>query len=104
MPHVIPTYLQRQIEALMASGEYDNEDVLLEQAIDALAWRRREEEKLRRWNERNRQMVDERRQGLSKPLDLEAVLNRVETRVTEDIEVMRVVDAARDLPSVLGSW
>ena len=84
MSHVIPTNIQRRIEALMASGEYDNQDVILEQAIDALAWRRREEEKLRRWNERNRQAVDESRQGLSKPLDLEAVLNRVETRVAED--------------------
>ena len=84
MSHVITTNIQQRIEALMASGEYDNEDVILEQAIDALAWRRREEEKLRRWNERNRQAVDESRQGLSKPLDLEAVLNRVETRVAED--------------------
>ena len=84
MSHVIPTNIQQRIEALMASGEYDNEDVILEQAIDALAWRRREEEKLQRWNERNRQAVDESRQGLSKPLDLEAVLNRVETRVAAD--------------------
>jgi len=84
MSHVIPTNIQRQIEALMASGEYDNQDVILEQAIDALAWRRREEEKLRRWNERNHQTVDESRQGLSKPLDLETVLKRVETRVAED--------------------
>ena len=84
MSHVIPTNIQQRIEALMASGEYENEDVVLEQAIDALAWRRREEEKLRRWNERNRQAADESRRGLSKPLDLEAVLNRVETRVAED--------------------
>ena len=84
MSHVIPTNIQQRIEALMASGEYENEDVVLEQEIDALAWRRREEEKLRRWNERNRQAVDESRRGLSKPLDLEAVLNRVETRVAED--------------------
>ena len=84
MSHVIPTNIQQRIEALMASGEYENEDVVLEQAIDALAWRRREEEKLRRWNERNRQAADESRRRLSKPLDLEAVLNRVETRVAED--------------------
>ena len=84
MSHIIPTNIQHRIEALMASGEYENEDVILEQAIDALAWRRREEEKLRRWNERNRQAVDESRQGLSKQLNLEAVLNRVETRVAND--------------------
>jgi Arc/MetJ-type ribon-helix-helix transcriptional regulator len=84
MSHVIPTNIQQRIEALMVSGEYDNEDILLEQAIDALTWRRREEEKLRRWNEQNRQATDESQQGLSKPLDLEAVINRVETRVAED--------------------
>ncbi len=84
MSHIIPANIQHRLETLMASGEYENENAILEQAIDALAWRRREEEKLRRWNERNRRTIDESQQGLSKQIDLEAVLNRVETRVAND--------------------
>jgi Arc/MetJ-type ribon-helix-helix transcriptional regulator len=84
MSHIIPTHIQHRLETLMASGEFENENAILEQAIDALAWRQKEEEKLRRWAEQNRRAVDESRMGQSKPIDLEAVLNRVETRVAND--------------------
>ena len=40
-------------------------------------------DKLQRWNERNTLSAEQSRQGLSKPLDLERVLERVERRVTE---------------------
>ena len=84
MPYVIPASIQQQIEALVANGEYENEEIVLQKAIDALIWRQREEEKIRQWNKRNRQSIEESRQGLSYPLDLDATLNRVEKRVTED--------------------
>jgi hypothetical protein len=39
--------------------------------------------KLQRWNERNGISIQQSEQGLSKPLDLEGVLQRVEERVAE---------------------
>jgi hypothetical protein len=39
--------------------------------------------KLQRWNERNTVSAEQSRQGLSKPLDLEGVLERVERRVAD---------------------
>ncbi len=40
-------------------------------------------DKLRRWNERNAVSAAQSRRGLSKPLDLEGVLERVERRVAD---------------------
>ena len=40
-------------------------------------------DKLRRWNERNAVSAEQSRRGLSKPLDLEGVLERVERRVAD---------------------
>ncbi len=40
-------------------------------------------DKLQRWNERNAVSAEQSRQGLSKPLDLEGVLERVERRVAD---------------------
>jgi hypothetical protein len=42
-----------------------------------------EREKLHRWHERNRIAMEQSRLALSKPLDLAAVLKRVEQRVAE---------------------
>ena len=84
MPYVIPASIQQQIETLVANGEYENEEIVLQKAIDALIWRQREEQKIRQWNKRNRRSIEESRQGLSNPLDLDALLSRVEKRVTED--------------------
>ena len=40
-------------------------------------------DKLQRWNERNAVSGEQSRQGLSKPLDLAGVLERVERRVAD---------------------
>lgn len=40
-------------------------------------------EKLKRWHERNAISTEQSRRGLSKPLDLERVLDRVEQRVAD---------------------
>ena len=41
-------------------------------------------DKLQRWNERNAIAAEQSRQGLSKPLNIEGVLERVERRVAEE--------------------
>jgi hypothetical protein len=51
----------------------------LRTALDALE--ERDDEKLRRWHEGNRIAMEQSRLGLSKPLDVEALLERVEKRV-----------------------
>ena len=58
-------------EQLRNGGEASLEELLSE-------WR-----KLQRWNERNAISIQQSEQGLSKPLDLEAVLERVEQRAAE---------------------
>ncbi len=40
-------------------------------------------DKLKRWNERNAISDEQSRNGLSKPLDLEGVLERVERRIAD---------------------
>ena len=56
----------------LRNGGADSLEQLLSQ------WR-----KFQRWNERNAISIQQSEQGLSKPLDLEAVLERVEQRVAE---------------------
>ena len=40
-----------------------------------------EQDKLRRWNDRNAIAIDQSRLGLSKPLDIEALLAGIEQRL-----------------------
>ena len=63
----------------MSAGVYQSEDDLLREALDALD--QREQVALNRWHERNQTAIEQSRQGLSKPLDLERLLDRVEQRV-----------------------
>jgi hypothetical protein len=58
-------------EQLRNGGAQSLEELLSE-------WR-----KFQRWSERNAISIQQSEQGLSKPLDLEAVLERVEQRVAE---------------------
>ena len=44
---------------------------------------REEQEKLRRWNERNTISAEQARRGEAKPLDVEALLSRVEQRLAQ---------------------
>jgi hypothetical protein len=61
-------------ERLRNGGAESLEEVLSE-------WR-----KFQRWNERNAISTQQSEQGLSKPLDIKAVLERVEQRVAEGQE------------------
>jgi Arc/MetJ-type ribon-helix-helix transcriptional regulator len=65
----------------MVSGRFHSEDDVLREAMDALD--RIEKDKLIRWHERNQASMDQSRLGLSKELDLEALLARVEDRVAK---------------------
>jgi hypothetical protein len=48
--------------------------------VDALE--QHEQDKLRRWHEGNKLAIEQSRQGQSKPIDLESLLDRVEKRVS----------------------
>ena len=81
MSYQFPPDLQERVKARMISRGVPNEDDVLREAMDALD--RLEEEKSRRWNERNQIASEQSRLGLSGPLDLESLLARVEERVAE---------------------
>lgn len=55
---------------------------MLRSALDALE--ERDQEKLRRWHEGNRIAIEQSRQGLSKPLDDEQVLQRLRARLAQE--------------------
>ncbi|MEX2317926.1 MAG: hypothetical protein WD669_12285 [Pirellulales bacterium] len=82
MPYQLPPDVDHRVQAYLATGGYQNEDDVLRTALDALE--ERDQEKLRRWNEGNRVAVEQSRQGLSKPLDDEAVLDRLRARLAKE--------------------
>jgi Arc/MetJ-type ribon-helix-helix transcriptional regulator len=79
MSYQLPPDLDHRIQAYLVSGGFQNEDEVLHTALDALE--EREQEKLRRWQEGNRIAIEQSEQGLSKPLDTEAVLARLRARL-----------------------
>ena len=82
MPYQLPPDLDHRVQAhLLAGGFQDANDVLCA-ALDALE--DREQEKLRRWNEGNRIAMEQSKQGLSKPLDVEAMLARLHARLARE--------------------
>ena len=81
MPYQLPPDISEQVQSFVFAGYRDEDDVLRE-ALKALE--AREQEKLRRWHEGNRIAMEQSRQGLSKPLDLEALLERVEHRAARE--------------------
>lgn len=78
MPYQFPPDIDERVKARMTKGGHQSQDEVLRAAMDALD--ELEQAKLRRWNERNQLAIEQSRQGLSKPLDLEGLLNRVEER------------------------
>jgi hypothetical protein len=55
-------------------------DVTPEQSVQEF---RERQEKLRRWNERNAESMVHAEQGKARPLDLDGLLSRVETRLAQ---------------------
>jgi Arc/MetJ-type ribon-helix-helix transcriptional regulator len=79
MHYQFPPDLEQRVKARLTDGSYQSEDELLRDAMNALDALDRE--KLRLFQEGNRIATEQSRLGLSKPLDLSAVVTRVEQRV-----------------------
>ncbi len=84
MPYQLPPDLDERVKARMASRGLSSEEDVLRAAMDALD--QLEEDKLRRWHERNGIAIEQSQLGLSKPLDLEGILERVEERIAEQVQ------------------
>lgn len=82
MHYQFPHDLQQRVQARLSEGTYESEDELLRDAMNALDELHRE--RIRLFQEGNRIALEQSRLGLSKPLDLEALLQRVESRVTSE--------------------
>ena len=66
----------------MSDGRYQSADDVVREAMDALD--QLEQDKLIRWDERNRIAIRQSQEGLSKPLDDEAVLGRLRERLAKE--------------------
>jgi len=75
MPYQFPIDIQKRVQARIKSGQYQDEDELLRDAMDALE--NREQEKLFQWQARNRISAEQSQKGLSKPLNDDEVLKRL---------------------------
>jgi Arc/MetJ-type ribon-helix-helix transcriptional regulator len=82
MLHQLPPDISERLQACVASGSYRSEEEVLREALDALE--QREQDKLRRWHEGNKIATEQSRQGLSKPLDDEAVVARLRQRLAAE--------------------
>jgi Arc/MetJ-type ribon-helix-helix transcriptional regulator len=82
MSHQLSSDLDHRVQDYLAKGEFQSVDEVLHSALDALD--EQQKEKLRRWNEGNQTAMEQSRQGLSKPLDDHAVLNRLRTRLAKE--------------------
>jgi Arc/MetJ-type ribon-helix-helix transcriptional regulator len=82
MHYPFPPDLQQRVQARLTDGTYQSEDDLLRDAMNALD--ELDREKLRLFQEGNRIAMEQSRLGLSKPLDLSALLARVEQRVAAE--------------------
>ena len=82
MSYQFPPDLEVRVKARMSDGRFESEDDLLRKAMDALD--QLEHDRLMRWNERNQIAVQQGREGLSKPIDDEAVLSRLRERLAKE--------------------
>lgn len=81
MSYQFPPDIDERVKARMVSRGFHSEDDVLREAMDALE--QIEQDKRTRWHERNQTAIDQSRLGLSKELDLDAILARVEERVSK---------------------
>ena len=82
MNYQFPPDIEERLKARMADGRYQSEDDVLREAMNALD--QLEQDKLIRWEERNRLAIEQSREGLSRPLDDEAVLGRLRERLAKE--------------------
>jgi Arc/MetJ-type ribon-helix-helix transcriptional regulator len=76
MHYEFPPDLRQRVLARLADGSYQKEDELLRDAMNALD--ELDREKLRLFHARNLVAAEQSRLGLSTPLDLDAMLSRIE--------------------------
>jgi Arc/MetJ-type ribon-helix-helix transcriptional regulator len=81
MSYQFPPDIDERVKARMVSRGFLSEDDVLREAMDALD--QVEQDKFIRWHERNQTALEQSRQRLSKELDLDAILARVEERVAK---------------------
>lgn len=82
MLNQLPPDISERLQAWVVAGGYQSEEEALREALDALD--ERDQEKRRRWHDGNALAIEQSRQGLSKPLDDEAVLARLRARLATD--------------------
>ena len=82
MSYQFPPDIEERLKARMSDGRYQSEDDVLREAMNALD--QLEQDKLIRWEERNRLSTQQSEQGLSAPLDDEAVLGRLRERLAKE--------------------
>jgi Arc/MetJ-type ribon-helix-helix transcriptional regulator len=82
MDYQFPPDLQQWVDARLGAGVYQSPDDVLRDAMRALD--ELDKEKLRLFQEGNRIAMEQSRLGLSKPLDLETILERVEQRMAAE--------------------
>ena len=82
MNYQFPPDIEERFRTRMNDGRYQSEDDVLREAMDALD--QLEQDKLIRWHERNRLAIRQSQEGLSKPLDDEAVLGRLRERLAKE--------------------
>ena len=78
MSYQFPPDIDQRVKAQMATFGLPNEDDVLRAAMDALELL--EQDKLLRWQRGNDLAAQQSLAGLAKPLDLSALLDRVENR------------------------
>ena len=82
MSYQIPKDIEERVKARMSDGRYQTEDEVLREAMDALD--QMEQDTLIRWSERNQIAVRQSQQGLSKPLNDKAMLDRLRKRLAKE--------------------
>jgi len=82
MHYEFPPDLRQRVSARLADGSYQSEDELLRDAMNALD--ELDREKLRLFHARNLVTAEQSRLGLSTPLNLDAMLSRIEDRVAAE--------------------
>ena len=83
MPYEFPSDIQERLTARLSSdGVYQSEDDVIRDAMDALD--QIEQDKLTRWNERNRLAAEQSQRSHSKPLDDVRVLARLRDRLAKE--------------------
>ena len=82
MNYQLPSDIEDRLKVRMSEGQYESEDDVLREAMDALD--QVEHDKLIRWHERNRIATRQSQEGMSKPLDDAAVLGRLRERLAKE--------------------